>query len=293
MSVSLADGTLIEYVIDGRNRRIGKKVNGVLEQGFLYKDQLNPVAELDGANNVVARFVYGDKPHVPAYLERGGQTYRIVSDHLGSVRLVIDTATGFVAQRMDYDEFGNVLIDTNPGFQPFGYAGGIYDADTGLVRFGARDYDAGVGRWTGKDPIRFDGADGNLYAYVFNGPINHLDPFGLIDDRTDPNSKLIDRELKKLPAHVQEEFKKLNKHFKLNDLERLKIIADMQQLRAQDLAKLFKLLKGAGLIGAAIGALDSQALGCDHDDCNENNIPDYLESPSRAGFEPEALMCRQ
>jgi hypothetical protein len=27
------------------------------------------------------------------------------------------------------DEFGNVLADSNPGFQPFGFAGGLYDAD--------------------------------------------------------------------------------------------------------------------------------------------------------------------
>lgn len=68
---------------------------------------------------------------------------------------------------------------TNPGFQPFGFAGGIYDPDTGLVRFGARDYDAFVGRWTAKDPIRFDGGDSNLYVYVGNDPVNGFDPTGL------------------------------------------------------------------------------------------------------------------
>lgn len=35
-------GFTIEYVVDGQNRRIGKKVNGVLTQGFLYQNQLNP-----------------------------------------------------------------------------------------------------------------------------------------------------------------------------------------------------------------------------------------------------------
>jgi YD repeat-containing protein len=35
ISVALPDGRLIEYVIDGANRRIGKKVNGALVQGFL------------------------------------------------------------------------------------------------------------------------------------------------------------------------------------------------------------------------------------------------------------------
>jgi hypothetical protein len=42
---------------------------------------------------------------------------------------------------IDYDEFGNVTNDTAPGTIPFGFAGGLYDKDTGLVRFGARDYD--------------------------------------------------------------------------------------------------------------------------------------------------------
>ncbi|MCL6614425.1 MAG: hypothetical protein K6U03_07425 [Firmicutes bacterium] len=140
-SVVLPDGTRIDYIIDGQNRRIGKKVNGVLVQGFLYQDALEPIAELDGAGNVVARFIYASRSHVPDYMVKNGVTYRIISDHLGSVRLVVDVATGQVVQRMEYDEFGNVILDTNPGFQPFGFAGGIYDPQTGLVRFGARDYE--------------------------------------------------------------------------------------------------------------------------------------------------------
>jgi YD repeat-containing protein len=63
--VTLPDTTVIDYVIDGQSRRIGKKVNGTLVQGFLYKDQLNPIAELDGSNTVVSRFIYGTKPNVP------------------------------------------------------------------------------------------------------------------------------------------------------------------------------------------------------------------------------------
>jgi RHS repeat-associated protein len=116
--------------------------------------------------------------NVPALMMKGGVTYRIVTDHLGSPRLVVDSATGVIAQRVDYDEFGRVTLDTNPGFQPFGFAGGIYDADTGLVRFGARDYDAQVGRWTAKDPVRFDGGDTNLYIYMKGDPISASDPRG-------------------------------------------------------------------------------------------------------------------
>ncbi len=180
MTGTLPDGTRIDYVIDGLNRRIGKKVNGSLVQGFLYRDQLKPVAELDGAGTVVARFLYGSSPLVPDYMIKGGATYRIIADHLGSPRLVADTATGSIVQRLDYDEFGNVTLDTNPGFQPFGFAGGLYDLHTKLIRFGARDYEAETGRWTVKDPIDFDGGDTNLYGYVATDPINFLDPEGSV-----------------------------------------------------------------------------------------------------------------
>jgi RHS repeat-associated protein len=179
LRVTLPGDVVIDYVIDGRNRRIGKKVNGELVQGFLYQDQLNPVAELDGSGNVISRFIYANKINVPAYLIREGRTYRIISDHLGSPRLVIDAETGEIVQRMDYDVWGNVIRDTNPGFQPFGFAGGLYDQHTGLVRFGARDYDPVTGRWTSKDPIRFEGGDANLYGYVINDPINNIDILGL------------------------------------------------------------------------------------------------------------------
>jgi RHS repeat-associated protein len=176
--VTLPDGREIEYLIDGRNRRIGKSIDGQRVQGLLYVNQLNPIAELDGAGNVVANFVYADRPHVPSLMLKGGRTYRIFADHLGSVRLVVDIATGEVAQQMAYDEYGNVVVDTQPGFQPFGYAGGIYDRDTGLVRFGARDYDPISGRWTAKDPIRFGGKQSNLYLYVDGDSINRIDSRG-------------------------------------------------------------------------------------------------------------------
>jgi RHS repeat-associated protein len=115
---------------------------------------------------------------VPDYLIKGGATYRIVTDHLGSPRLVVNTATGAIAQQMDYDEYGNVLSDTSPGFQPFGFAGGIYDRDTVLVRFGARDYDAGSGRWIAKDPIGLEGGT-NIYGYIRNNPLSFVDSSGL------------------------------------------------------------------------------------------------------------------
>lgn len=179
ISVDLPDGRSIEYVVDGLNRRIGKKIDGVLQNGLLYKDQLNPIAELDQLGDVVSIFGYGEKAHVPVYMKKYGVEYKIVTDQVGSVILVIDRKSTQVVQRMDYDSFGNVILDTNPGFQPFGFAGGLYDPDTKLTRFGARDYDAEVGRWTVKDPIGFDGDGPNLYEYVVNDPVNLTDSTGL------------------------------------------------------------------------------------------------------------------
>jgi RHS repeat-associated protein len=127
---------------------------------------------------VVSRFVYATQVNVPDYIEKGGETYRLILDHLGSVRLVVDISNDSVVQRLDYDEFGVVTTNTNPGFQPFGYAGGLYDEETGLVRFGARDYDAETGRWTVKDPLGFGGESSNVYAYLLGDPINFFDPAG-------------------------------------------------------------------------------------------------------------------
>jgi RHS repeat-associated protein len=178
MSVTLQDGTLIEYVIDGRNRRIGKKVAGSLVQGLLYQGGIRPVAELDASNNVVSRFVYATNRNVPDYMVKDGVNYRIITDSGGSPRLVVDSVTGAVVQRLDYDEFGQVLQDTNPGFQPFGFAGGLYDRDTKLVRLGVRDYDPVTGRWTTKDPVKFKGFGTNLYSYAEQDPVNRMDPSG-------------------------------------------------------------------------------------------------------------------
>jgi len=186
-SVSLPSGTQIGYLVDGRNRRVGKTVNGSLVQGFLYQDGLHPVAELDNTGKLVSLFIYGSRENVPDYLVKGGVRYRIISDHLGSPRLVINASSGALAQRLDYDAFGNVLLDTSPGFQPFGFAGGLYDRDTKLVRFGARDYDPEVGRWTARDPLHFIGRDANLYAYVENDPLNWSDPAGLMKLPGNPN----------------------------------------------------------------------------------------------------------
>ena len=173
--VDLPGGDVIEYLVDGQARRVGKKRNGVLEKQWLYKDSLNIVAELNGSGSLVSRFVYASKPNVPAFMVRGGTTYRIISDHLGSPRAIVNVSTGAVTWRANFDAWGNRTLITGAGdFMPFGFAGGQFDGDTGLTRFGARDYDPGVGRWTSKDPIRFEGGV-NLFGYAELDPVNLID----------------------------------------------------------------------------------------------------------------------
>ncbi len=53
------------------------------------------------------------------------------------------------------------------------------------MRFGARDYDPSMGRWTARDPIGFAGGDSNEYVYVENNPINFVDSYGLRLYRSD------------------------------------------------------------------------------------------------------------
>jgi RHS repeat-associated protein len=170
--VDLADGRTIDYLVDSRNRRVGKKVNGSVARKWLYRDQLKPAAEFDGAGTLLARYTDG-------VTIKGSSSYRVVADHLGTPRLLVNSATGAIAQRLDVDEWGQVIADSSVGFQVFGFGGGLYDPDTGLVRFGARDYDPVVGRWTAKDPIRFEGGQGSLYVYLANDPLSSRDPTGL------------------------------------------------------------------------------------------------------------------
>ena len=177
--MKLPDDEDISYVYDGQNRLVGKEVNGTLVQGFLYDGQLNPVAELDGSGNIVEQFVYGTRPNVPDYIVKGGVEYKVITDQVGSPELIVNASTGAIAEQIRYDAWGNVTSDSNPGFQPFGFAGGLYDRDTGLVHFGAREYDPETGRWMSKDPILFAGGDANLYGYALTDPINYIDLTGL------------------------------------------------------------------------------------------------------------------
>jgi RHS repeat-associated protein len=92
---------------------------------------------------------------------------------------VVTDSAGNVVKALEYDAFGVRTADSAPTFDlPIGFAGGLEDRATSLVRFGLRDYDPATGRWTARDPILQSGGL-NLYVYAGNRPVSHRDLSGL------------------------------------------------------------------------------------------------------------------
>ncbi|HLA26262.1 MAG TPA: RHS repeat-associated core domain-containing protein [Syntrophales bacterium] len=179
LSVTLPGGTVITYDHDPLGRRIAKRVNGAVTEKYFWKDAVTLLAVYDGSDNLLMRFNYADG-RLLVSMTCSGSAYYLLYDQIGSLRAAADVS-GVITKQIDYDSFGNIISDTNPSFSvPFGFAGGLHDRDTGLVRFGYRDYDPAIGRCTAKDPIDFAGGDANLYGYVQNDPVNFSDPSGLL-----------------------------------------------------------------------------------------------------------------
>jgi RHS repeat-associated protein len=179
--VVLPDGKVIEYLHNANHQRIAKKVNSVITEKYLWLGLTTLLAVYDKDNNLLMRFNYADN-RMPLSMQKSGQQYYLHYDQVGTLKLVTDSA-GNIVKQVDYDSYGKVLSDSDTNFKvPFGFAGGLYDQDTQLVRFGYRDYDAFSGRWTAKDPIGFAGGDGNLYGYVLGDPVNFVDKEGLFSN---------------------------------------------------------------------------------------------------------------
>ena len=169
----------ISYQHNALGNRVARSVDGIVVEKYLWLDKTTLVATYDKDDNLVQRFEYADG-NTPVSFTQNNQRYYIVTDHLGTPRAITDN-NGTMVKKVEYDSFGNVISDSNPSISiPFGFAGGLQDNDTKLVRFGFRVYDPETGRWTARDPIGFAGGDSNLYGYVFSDPVNFVDPSGLL-----------------------------------------------------------------------------------------------------------------
>ncbi len=115
--------------------------------------------------------------HPQGFIDSDGTALIYTRDHLGSVRELTDTQ-GQVRARYDYDPWGRVTKVAGDKDSPFLFTGHLWHAQTKLYLTLYRAYDSNLGRWTTRDPYAENGGL-NLYGYVFNNPINLIDPFGL------------------------------------------------------------------------------------------------------------------
>ena len=145
---------------------------------YLWRGKTTLLAIYDGNDNLLMLFQYADA-RMPLAMSKNGTNYYLCYDQAG----IAPNRFRYVRQRGEGTRlrfFRKCHLRFQPDvFVPFAFAGGQYDPDTGLVHFGARDYDPGSGMWTAKDPIGFKGGDTNLYGYVQQDPVNWIDPSGL------------------------------------------------------------------------------------------------------------------
>jgi RHS repeat-associated protein len=176
---AIVAGRTVTYAYDGLGRRVARTDPGGTTQ-YLYGNPTIPTqvtAVRDASGRLTALFY--DEQDLLIGLERGGARFYVATDHLGTPRVVVDSS-GVVMKGLDHDSFGVLLADSAPTFAvPIGFAGGLTDADTGLVRFWFREYEPAAGRWGARDPALYSAGQANLYAYVGNSPIASRDPSGL------------------------------------------------------------------------------------------------------------------
>lgn len=168
-----ADAVLheVRYTYDSADRRILAERDGVTTR-YVY-DAENPVLVLDGAGAVAERRLYGRRKDEVHAVERSGQTYWLLRDHLGTVRDLV-TGAGDVHAHLVYDSFGALLESTATELPTrLGYTSRESEVVGGLVYYRARVYDPASGRFLERDP-RFP----FRYEYAWNSPLALNDPSG-------------------------------------------------------------------------------------------------------------------
>ena len=169
---------IVEYAYDGFNR-IAARTDSAGTTQFFFGQPGNgyQITATKSPSGEITEYVYDHTGALFAF-RRGGNWFYVASDQVGSPRAVIKQ-DGTVIKIREYDSYGQTLSDSAPSVDlPIGFAGGVQDEVTGLVRFGLRDYEPASGRWTARDPILFRGGQFNLFSYVFNNPVNLVDPSG-------------------------------------------------------------------------------------------------------------------
>ena len=101
-----------------------------------------------------------------------------LKDHQGNVRVVADK-DGKLEETNDYYPFGGTFT-TSTSVQSYKYNGKELDRVSGLnlYDYGARYYDATIGRWCMVDSLSEKYYSFNSYNYCGNNPVRYVDPDG-------------------------------------------------------------------------------------------------------------------
>ena len=138
------------------------------------------VTLIDGSSNVIyengtAKRLLTDE----GYVDLTTNTYYYyLKDHQGNNRVVINSS-GSVVETNHYYPFGG-LFSTSTNVQPYKYNGKEFDTKKGLnlYDYGARHYDAALGRFTTFDPLSEKDYLNVPYGYCGNNPIIRIDRDG-------------------------------------------------------------------------------------------------------------------
>jgi len=179
ISLTLTDGRSVEYLYDPLGRRI-RELRPDQVVNYVWAGH-QVIAELDGSERTVRRLIWGpnlDELLMVSAADAG--TYYCFNDRLGSVVMRV-TPSG-VTEFYEYDGFGypvNLsLAESEADERLYLFKGKQYDLQTDLYYYRARYYDPNLGRFLSPDPIASI-YENNLYTYVYNNPVNLVDPFGL------------------------------------------------------------------------------------------------------------------
>jgi RHS repeat-associated protein len=176
------------YIYDVYDQRIAKIVDldgdgsgAATTERFVYGSNQNIALVFDGNGLLKNRYLFANGIDQIEADEQfaTGTTLWALTDHLGSVRDVVDNS-GVSQNHIVYDAFGNITSQSNSSviFRNT-YTGQEFDPESGLFSYGGRYYDPYNGKFIQEDKIGFSGEDINLYRYVENSPIVFNDPTGL------------------------------------------------------------------------------------------------------------------
>lgn len=120
--------------------------------------ETNPYTDFVSSGSLVTRYLDGMAvDETLAWTDAPGNTYRYMTDGLGSERDIFDE-WGTTVSHTGYDTFGNKISTTGIA-RRFGFTGRKLDAGQNLYYYRARFYDPMTGRFVSKDPIGFETDD--------------------------------------------------------------------------------------------------------------------------------------